>query len=163
MPRVDSQRSQGEDDAQSDFLQARQPQLGDLTERLGQDREIGNDVEDGVRLPEGARVNAVHILSRFVPEAIDRSALEDRRHDVGKARRGDEGDAAVSRPPEPRFDREDTIVEAQDREFVERDDHFVHNLRGEEPLEARRLLVLNHMGRLLQMGILTFNAMITCS
>ncbi len=77
----------------------------------------------------------MHVFACSVPEAVDRSALEDGRDDVGDAGRHDEDDAAVARVPEPGRDGEDPVVEAQDRDFVERDDHLVHDLRGEEPLE----------------------------
>lgn len=87
-------------------------------------------------MPERGGFDAMHVFARSVPEVVDRSALEDGRDDVGDAGRHNEDDAAVARVPEPGRDGEDPVVEAQDRDFVERDDHFVHDLRGEEPLEG---------------------------
>jgi hypothetical protein len=99
-----------------------------------EDDDVGDDVVDGVGVPEGGDVDAVAV-EVFVEDVRHRRALEDGGEDGGDGVAADNRSAGVAGDAEPALG-EDSEVEEEDAELGEVDGEFVEDLVEVEHLDG---------------------------
>lgn len=124
---------QTEDERQTDALAGGKRERPHDARDRREDDDIGDDVVDGVCVPEGGDVDAV-AGELLVEDVLDRRALKDGSEDGGDGVAADDADAGVAGDAKPAL-REDTKVEEEDAQFCEVDGEFVEDLVEVEHLE----------------------------
>jgi hypothetical protein len=133
-----------EDAAKHDLLTQFKSQPEDLWDRKCKDHRVRQNVPDGIRDPEGFRVNAC-CDNGLVPRARNRNALQYRRSDRTNVPAHDGTHARPACVLES-FADEYTLAEQDRRYFVQSDNNFVRCLSDEEPFQCGRELLLRKIG-----------------